>query len=77
MITGAHVTIVFFMVATVITDVPFEQFLIRQRTVMYTSLSDIIEACATITTLYDVKCVGSAVSRLYYYLQKKVIELVH
>jgi len=29
MITGARVTIVFFIVATLITDVLFEQFLIR------------------------------------------------
>jgi len=61
MITGARSTIVFFIVATLITDILFEQFLIRttvqrgehsrQRTVMDTSLSDIIEARTTITAL--------------------------
>jgi len=50
-----------FIVATLITDVLLEQFLIRtavyqgghgrQRTVMDTSLSDIIEVRRTITTL--------------------------
>ena len=47
-----------FMVATLIIDILFEQFLIcaagdhsRQRTVMDNSLSDIIEVCGTITTL--------------------------
>ena len=58
---GACGTIVFLVVATLITDVLFEQSLIRtavlqgehskQRTVMNTSLSDIIETRATITTL--------------------------
>jgi len=60
-ITGVRGTIVFFIVATVITVVLFEQFLIctavlrvehcRQRTVMDASLSDIIKARETITTL--------------------------
>jgi len=53
-INGARGTIIFFIVATVITNVLFEQFLIlagvhsRQRMVMDASLSDIIEARATI-----------------------------
>jgi len=56
--TGARSTMVFFIVATLIKDVLFEQFLIRiavswdehsrQRTIMDTSLSDIIEARGTI-----------------------------
>jgi len=57
----AHSTIVFLIVATLITDVFLEQFLIRtavqwgehrrQRTVMDTSLTDVIEVHRTITTI--------------------------
>ena len=60
-INGEHNTIVFFIVATLITDILFEQLLIRtavqrgkhsrKRNVMDTSLSDIIEAHGIITTL--------------------------
>jgi len=58
MITGARSNIVFFIVANLVTDVLFEQFLIctavlqgehsRQRTIMDASLSDIIEARGTL-----------------------------
>jgi len=61
MINGMHSTIVFFIVATLTTDVLFEQFLIRtavqwdehsrKGTIMDTSLSDIIEARRIITSL--------------------------
>jgi len=64
MIVGASVTIVLLTTDNFITDVLFEQFLIstavllgehsRQRTVMDTSLSDIIEAHATI----DAECMS-------------------
>jgi len=61
MITGARGIIVFLVVATLIMDMLFKQFLIhtavqrgehsKQRTVMDTPLSDIIKVRATITTL--------------------------
>ena len=76
MLIGACGTIVFFVVATLITDVLFEQFLLgehsRQRAVMDTSLSDTTEGCGTI----DAECVGLSVSQSILF-PKKVNKLVH
>jgi len=67
---------VFFIVATLIIDVLLEQFLIctpvqwgehsRKRTIMDTSLSDIVEACGTQNSWIHQ-------SGQYYYLQKRLI----
>ena len=76
---GTHGAIVFLAVATLITDMLFKQFLIhtavqwgepsKQRTVMDTSLSDIIEARA----IYDAECVVSQLLILQKKLTNKYI----
>ena len=66
---------IFFIVATLITNVLFKNFLIRtavqwgehsrQRTIMDTLLLDIIEAAEPILP-YDMEFVGLSVSQYYY-----------